>query len=546
MEAFVRVQQHAELPVWRVPPRRFPPVQPGRAYAGDLLTHKVLHNGHIHAAHTFLDLCMRSTRPRTSVPRVKRPRTTDALDVPKISTDASAAAGIWGKLRAIHADIGPARKLVLLNPNASDKFPMRRWPLESFTELARQLLEDPDVFVLITGVASEKPDAQHMCARLGSARALDLTGQTTMTELLHLFDVAHVLVTNDSGTGPLRGPDTDPRDRLLRAGGPRALSAAHVQRRRDPHGILLQPVHRAAQPAAVTLQRQRVPAEHQRRTDRRAGPLASRCVRCSLTRPAASATDRLRRSQVGGFPPVPPLAAAIAAVPVTTMQRCPHLPCVPRWSWRYAALHAGRLGAGVCLEEGVPFMSAGATRQAVEDLRDEVMRLLDRHRVLTSLASRSRPRATTCSSRCSIDRTSSALQRHPTAQHPADIAAILDSLPGDDRLLVFRQLDPEQAGASLVEATAATRGSLLQEIAREELVKVLLTLDADDHATSQARRRTRCSRKCRGRWRRRTARMANRRAPLRRTGRSAHDPGRRHGARHADGRRGARGATHAA
>ena len=91
------------------------------------------------------------------------------------------------------------RKLVVLNPNASDKFPMRRLPLESFTELARQLLEDPEVFVLITGVASEKPDAQDMCAQLGSSRALDLTGQTTMTELLHLFDLAHVLVTNDSG-----------------------------------------------------------------------------------------------------------------------------------------------------------------------------------------------------------------------------------------------------------------------------------------------------------------------------------------------------------
>ena len=123
----------------------------------------------------------------------------DILEVPKISTDESAAAGIWRKLRAIHAEVGPTRKLVVLNPNASDKFPMRRLPLEKFTELARQLLEDPEVFVLITGVASEKPDAQHICARLGSPRALDLTGQTTITELLHLYDLAHVLVTNDSG-----------------------------------------------------------------------------------------------------------------------------------------------------------------------------------------------------------------------------------------------------------------------------------------------------------------------------------------------------------
>ena len=33
---------------------------------------------------------------------------------------------------------------------------MRRLPLESFTELARDLLKDPEVFVMITGVASEK------------------------------------------------------------------------------------------------------------------------------------------------------------------------------------------------------------------------------------------------------------------------------------------------------------------------------------------------------------------------------------------------------
>jgi ADP-heptose:LPS heptosyltransferase len=168
-------------------------------YAGDLLTHKVLHNAHIHAAHTFLDLVHALDAPSGQVPQVKRPRAMDCLEVPKIPADPGAAEGIWRKLRAIHADVGPTRKLVVLNPNASDKFPMRRVPLESFTELARRLLEDPEVFVLITGVASEKPDAEAICAELGSPRALDLTGQTTMTELLRLFDLAQVLVTNDSG-----------------------------------------------------------------------------------------------------------------------------------------------------------------------------------------------------------------------------------------------------------------------------------------------------------------------------------------------------------
>jgi ADP-heptose:LPS heptosyltransferase len=108
-------------------------------------------------------------------------------------------AEVWRKLGAINADIGPGRKLVILNPNGSARFPMRRLPLESFTELGRNLLADPEVFVLITGVAGEKPDAQYVRTRLGSSRVLDLTGHTTLIELLHLFDFAHVLVTNDSG-----------------------------------------------------------------------------------------------------------------------------------------------------------------------------------------------------------------------------------------------------------------------------------------------------------------------------------------------------------
>jgi ADP-heptose:LPS heptosyltransferase len=199
MEAFVRyssVLSYLSGACRRVGFHRFN--QEG-LYTGDLLTHNVFYNAHVHAAHTFLDLVHALDAPPSQVPRVKRPKAMDRLNVPKITTDASAAAEIWRKLRAFHADIGPTCKLVVLNPNASARFPMRRLPLESFTELARSLLKDPEVFVVITGVASEKPDARYMCAQLASPRVLDLAGQTTMTELLQLFDLAHVLVTNDSG-----------------------------------------------------------------------------------------------------------------------------------------------------------------------------------------------------------------------------------------------------------------------------------------------------------------------------------------------------------
>ena len=168
-------------------------------YIGDLLTHRVLLNSHIHAAHTFLDLVHALDAPPSQVPRVKRPRNMDRLTVPNITSDSAATALIWQKLAAINPDVGPRRKLVVVNPNASDRFPMRRLPLDSYVELARCLLEDPDVFIVITGVQAEKGDAIYLCEQVGSPRALDLTGSTTLAELLQLYDLAHVLVSNDSG-----------------------------------------------------------------------------------------------------------------------------------------------------------------------------------------------------------------------------------------------------------------------------------------------------------------------------------------------------------
>ena len=168
-------------------------------YTGDFLTHKVMYNPHIHTAHVFLDLVQALVSPPGGIPIVKRPRAGDDLSIPRLVTDAATAQTIWDKLATLNPLIDPAKKLVVLNPNASKRFPMRRLPLEAYADLARQLLEEPDVFVLITGVADEKPDAVQIRSIVGSPRVVDLTGATTLMELLHLFNLARILITNDSG-----------------------------------------------------------------------------------------------------------------------------------------------------------------------------------------------------------------------------------------------------------------------------------------------------------------------------------------------------------
>jgi ADP-heptose:LPS heptosyltransferase len=153
----------------------------------------------VHAGQGFLDLVYALDAPADQVPLVKRPLAADRLSIPKITPDRATAERVWSKLQELAPGISRLHKLVVLNPNASKRFPMRRLPLESYAHLAALLLEDPDVYVVVTGVAEEKPDAVHICGHVNSPRLLDMTGRTTMMELLHLFDMAQVLITNDSG-----------------------------------------------------------------------------------------------------------------------------------------------------------------------------------------------------------------------------------------------------------------------------------------------------------------------------------------------------------
>ena len=62
---------------------------------------------------------------RQAAARRRRP-----LDSRGSTTDEATAAAIWRKLRRARPGSAPSKKLVVLNPNASKRFPMRRLPLD--------------------------------------------------------------------------------------------------------------------------------------------------------------------------------------------------------------------------------------------------------------------------------------------------------------------------------------------------------------------------------------------------------------------------------
>lgn len=168
-------------------------------FAGSLLTHRVIYNPHLHVSRSFLALVAALAEVPDHEPRAKVPLGDAPLEAPR----SAPAPGSRDSLAATIERLAPGRlagsRLVLLNANAGDIAPVRRWPLEHYRTLARGLLEIPDVLLAFTGGAHEREASRDLCASLGSDRVIDLAGRTSFDELLALYATSELLITNDSG-----------------------------------------------------------------------------------------------------------------------------------------------------------------------------------------------------------------------------------------------------------------------------------------------------------------------------------------------------------
>lgn len=169
-------------------------------YRGNFMTHKVSYNPHQHISLNFLSLVHAIEAPENEVPLLKKSFGIEKVDPPKIVSTKEEKENMFNKLRSINPKLTKKHKMILLNPNASQLIPIRRWPLASYVELAKKLLSDKKVFLVITGVAGEKADAQAICNAVGTDRCIDLTGKTrNIRELIDLYNISDLLITNDSG-----------------------------------------------------------------------------------------------------------------------------------------------------------------------------------------------------------------------------------------------------------------------------------------------------------------------------------------------------------
>ena len=175
-------------------------------YRGDHLTHPVQYNPHQHIAKNFLALVHAPAEGGDVVPHTKRHFADAETRLAPYRADPAERAALRQRLLAAFPALAGAGKWVILNPNASELMPLRKWPIEHFGLLAERLLGDADIAVLVTGAAGEKPDAEAIGRRAASARFADLTGFTRLDELPLLYTLAAAMVTNDSGPAHFAAP----------------------------------------------------------------------------------------------------------------------------------------------------------------------------------------------------------------------------------------------------------------------------------------------------------------------------------------------------
>jgi len=168
-------------------------------YRGNLLTHNVAFNPHIHIAHNLLNLISAVVSPQQDVPLTKKKIEEKDIVLPRLKMSEEAKGKILAKLEKENKDIANAREIILLNPNASDIIPVRRWPLESYIELSKMFLNQSGVYIVITGTEAERGEADKIRGAVNSERCINFSGKTTFPELMALYSISDILITNDSG-----------------------------------------------------------------------------------------------------------------------------------------------------------------------------------------------------------------------------------------------------------------------------------------------------------------------------------------------------------
>ena len=170
-------------------------------YRGSHINRPVPYNPYHHISAQFLTLAR--AIDSTAVPKSKLAVVASPKPPPHVQLDGALIQGIRSRLAQDFPAIA-GKPLVLVYPGGGI-LPIRAWPLASYTALCEGLVAD-GCAVAVIGLKDDQALARQLVVNVQTAfphsPVIDLTGYTrSISELLALFHVARLLVTNDGGPG---------------------------------------------------------------------------------------------------------------------------------------------------------------------------------------------------------------------------------------------------------------------------------------------------------------------------------------------------------
>ena len=176
-------------------------------WRGNMLTHKVHYNPHIHIAKNFMALIHAAFSTQTEQPFSKIHITDASIQIAQAIIKPSDMQVVLERIERLAREAQRSftlgqQPLLLVNPNASELLVQRRWAPESFSALIVALQKKwPDCLILITGSPAEHAYVENVRRGADIPNALNFAGQVSFAELPALYTLADVMVTNDSGPG---------------------------------------------------------------------------------------------------------------------------------------------------------------------------------------------------------------------------------------------------------------------------------------------------------------------------------------------------------
>lgn len=168
-------------------------------YRGNMLTHKVLYNSHQHISKNFMAMVNSLSEYYDGLPYSKYIVNDDEIKLAKAEIDEKIVEKVKLKIKKLY-DNYENKKIILINPNASELLPQRRWSKDKYISLIKMILDKhKNALVLITGANSERKEADILVKKVDRENCINFAGQLQLSELTSLYHISSLMVTNDSG-----------------------------------------------------------------------------------------------------------------------------------------------------------------------------------------------------------------------------------------------------------------------------------------------------------------------------------------------------------